>query len=103
MAWFEPPPPHPATWGATPPLPDQITLAADEMQRGAHKTALSLLACDPHDTLAASGDFWSETAGWITAERPLPCSLASGCASIRKCGHRTDHKDSCRRGRGVEA
>jgi hypothetical protein len=48
----EPPPPHPATWGATPPLPDQITLAADEMQRGAHKTALSVLACDPNDTLA---------------------------------------------------
>jgi hypothetical protein len=48
----EAPPPHPATWGATPPLPDPITQAAEEMRHGARRTALSLLECDPGDDLA---------------------------------------------------
>jgi hypothetical protein len=48
----EVPRPHPATWGATPPLPDQITQAAEEMRHGARRTALSLLDCDPGDDLA---------------------------------------------------
>jgi hypothetical protein len=53
------PPPHPATWGASPPLPDAITQAAEEMQHGARRTALSILETDPQDELAAAlASFW---------------------------------------------
>ena len=48
----EAPPPHPTTWGATPPLPDQITQAAEEIHHGARRTALSVLESDPGDDLA---------------------------------------------------
>jgi hypothetical protein len=48
----EPPPPHPSTWGAAPPLPDPITQAIDELQRDQHRIALATLESDPRDTLA---------------------------------------------------
>lgn len=50
----EAPPPHPTTWGASPPLPDAITQAAEEMNHGARKMALSILEADPQDQLAAA-------------------------------------------------
>ena len=46
------PPPHPSTWGATPPLPDPITQAVDEMRHGAQRTAQAILEADPQDKLA---------------------------------------------------
>jgi hypothetical protein len=48
----EAPPPHPSTWGATPPLPPVIDQAAEELRHDAHKTALSILESDPADELA---------------------------------------------------
>ena len=39
----EPPAPEPGTWGDHPPLPDQITLAIDELHHGARRTALAML------------------------------------------------------------
>jgi hypothetical protein len=48
----EAPPPHPTTWGATPPLPDQLTQAALELRHGQDRTALAALECDPGDALA---------------------------------------------------
>ncbi len=49
----EAPPPHPATWGATPPLPDQLTQAlADRRAGDSPKAVLSRLADDPADTVA---------------------------------------------------
>ena len=50
----EPPPPHPTTWGATPPLPSVIELAAEEMQHGARKTALAILESDPTEAMAVA-------------------------------------------------
>jgi hypothetical protein len=47
------PPPEPSTWGATPPLPDAITEALDEMHQGARRTALSILEAAEGDELAA--------------------------------------------------
>jgi len=55
--YFEPPPPpapHPDTWGATPPLPDRITQAAEELRHGQHRTALAELDADPGDLLAGA-------------------------------------------------
>ena len=48
------PPPHPTTWGATPPLPDAITQAIEEMHHGAQRTAFSILEADHSDELAAA-------------------------------------------------
>src|SRR5690348_14506031 len=48
----EPPPPYPDTWGATPPLPDVISQAINEMQLGNHKTTLAMLEADPNNALA---------------------------------------------------
>jgi hypothetical protein len=59
----EAPPPHPATWGATPPLPSMTEQAAEEMQHGARRTALRLLACDPGDELAAALASMARTLG----------------------------------------
>jgi len=56
--FYEPPevpPPHPATWGATPPLPpvtDQA--AADLAAGGSQRAALMVLESDPGDGLAAA-------------------------------------------------
>jgi hypothetical protein len=50
----EAPPPHPATWGATPPLPSVIEQAITERAEGASFAAtLSRLEDDPGDELAA--------------------------------------------------
>jgi hypothetical protein len=48
----EAPPPSPGTWGDHPPLPDQMTLAGDELRRGAIRTALTILEDDPGDESA---------------------------------------------------
>jgi hypothetical protein len=48
------PPPHPSTWGATPPLPSVIDQAVEEMQHGATRTAQAILEADPQDELAAA-------------------------------------------------
>ena len=48
----EPPPPHPTTWGATPPLPDPLSQAADELRHEQRRTALAALASDPNNRLA---------------------------------------------------
>jgi hypothetical protein len=48
----EVPVPHPSTWGATPPLPDQLAQAVAELQHGQERTALAALECDPGDALA---------------------------------------------------
>src|SRR5271168_2405604 len=57
--YFEPPPappPEPGTWGEHPPLPDQITQAAEEIraQPDAHRTMFALLDTDPGDQLAGA-------------------------------------------------
>jgi hypothetical protein len=57
--YFEPPPappPEPGTWGDHPPLPDQISQAAEEIraQTGAHRMVLALLDADPGDPLASA-------------------------------------------------
>jgi len=49
-----PPPPHPSTWGATPPLPDLIAQALTELKEGERATAFSLLEVDPGNALARS-------------------------------------------------
>jgi hypothetical protein len=51
-----PPPPEPGTWGDHPPLPDPITLAAEELriQPSAHRTMFAALEADPGDPLAAA-------------------------------------------------
>jgi len=48
------PPPHPSTWGASPPLPDAITQAVEEMHNGQRRTAMSILEADQGDELAAA-------------------------------------------------
>jgi len=57
--YFEPPPappPESGTWGDHPPLPDQITQAAEEIraQPDAHQTMFGLLDADPGDQLAGA-------------------------------------------------
>jgi len=49
-----PPLPHPSTWGATPPLPDLITQAMEELKQGERATAFSLMELDPGNQLARS-------------------------------------------------
>ncbi len=47
------PPPHPSTWGATPPLPPLIEQAITEQQEGRNMPAIiGLLESDPADRLA---------------------------------------------------
>jgi hypothetical protein len=50
----EAPPPHPSTWGATPPLPSAVEQAAEELRHGASRTAQAILEADPGDELAAA-------------------------------------------------
>jgi hypothetical protein len=51
----EAPPPHPSTWGATPPLPSVIAQAVAERQDGASfEAAVKRLEDDPGDGLAAA-------------------------------------------------
>jgi hypothetical protein len=50
----EAPPPHPSTWGATPPLPSLIEQAQEELRHDARKTMLAVLQSDPQDELAAA-------------------------------------------------
>jgi hypothetical protein len=50
----EAPPPHPTSWGASPPLPDPITQAAEELRHGQHRAALAMLDSDPGDALAVA-------------------------------------------------
>lgn len=56
--YFEPPPvpsPHPDTWGATPPLPDQLGQAVADRQAGDSAAAvLGRLADDPGDSVACA-------------------------------------------------
>jgi hypothetical protein len=57
--YFETPPapsPESGTWGDHPPLPDQITQAAEELraQPGAHRTMFAVLEADPGDQLAGA-------------------------------------------------
>jgi hypothetical protein len=50
----EAPPPHPSTWGATPPLPSVVEQAATERQDGASlRATINRLEDDPGDELAA--------------------------------------------------
>ena len=49
-----PPPPHPSEWGATPPLPDQIAQAVEELRHGQRQAAFAMLECDPGDQLAGA-------------------------------------------------
>ena len=48
----DPPPPSPDTWGATPPLPDVLTLALEQIQQGNRQATLTILEADPNDSLA---------------------------------------------------
>ena len=51
----EPPPPHPSTWGACPPLPPLIEQAIDEQKHGGGVPAIiGLLESDPTDRLATA-------------------------------------------------
>jgi hypothetical protein len=51
----EAPPPHPASWGATPPLPDPLTQAVADRRAGdSDKAVLARLADDPGDKLACA-------------------------------------------------
>jgi hypothetical protein len=51
----ESPPPHPASWGATPPLPDQLTQAVADRRAGdSDKAVIGRLADDPGDTIACA-------------------------------------------------
>lgn len=51
----EAPPPHPASWGATPPLPDQLAQAlADRRAGDSDKAVLGRLADDPGDSVACA-------------------------------------------------
>ena len=47
-----PPPPFPDTWGATPPLPDVLTLASTHLKQGDRHAVLDTLETDPNDSLA---------------------------------------------------
>jgi hypothetical protein len=47
-------PPESSTWGATPPLPDAVTQAAEEMRHGQQRAAMTILETDPGDELAAA-------------------------------------------------
>jgi hypothetical protein len=58
----EAPPPQPGTWGDHPPLPDQITLATDELHYGARRTALAML--DAGDDLARALASFARSAGF---------------------------------------
>jgi hypothetical protein len=58
----EPPTPDPGTWGDHPPMPDQITLAADELNHGASRTALAML--DAGDETAQAFARYLRTAGF---------------------------------------
>ena len=50
-----PEPPHPATWGACPPLPPLIEQASEDMRHGATiRTAVRRLEDDPRDPIAAA-------------------------------------------------
>lgn len=70
--FHEPPPapaPHPTEWGACPPLPDQITQAAEDLRQGAgRKTVLATLEADPADPLAAA----LARLGRLIAQRETP-------------------------------
>lgn len=51
----EAPPPHPSTWGATPPLPPVTELAASDLAAGSSReAAIAVLESDPGDDLAAA-------------------------------------------------
>ena len=51
----EPLPPHPSVWGATPPLPDQLSQAVADRQAGDSASAvIARLADDPGDRLACA-------------------------------------------------
>lgn len=51
----EAPPPHPSTWGAAPPLPSVIELAAADLAAGSsRRTAIAALESDPGDGVAAA-------------------------------------------------
>jgi hypothetical protein len=51
----EPEPPHPSTWGASPPLPPLIEQATTDARDGdSMRTIVSRLDADPRDTLAAT-------------------------------------------------
>jgi len=54
----DPPPPHPSTWGATPPLPDTLTQAAEEMRHGQERAARTILESDPGEELATAIASW---------------------------------------------
>lgn len=50
-----PEPPHPASWGATPPLPSLLEQASTIREEGGSvSAAAALLDADPHDTLAGA-------------------------------------------------
>jgi len=51
--YADPPPPDPASWGAAPPLPDQLTQAvADRAAGDSERSVLARLADDPGDETA---------------------------------------------------
>ena len=51
----EPPAPYPETWGARPPLPDPMTMAAIVRAKGGSVAAqIAAMTCDPRDGLANS-------------------------------------------------
>jgi hypothetical protein len=53
--WGQAPAPHPSTWGATPPLPPVMELAAVDLAAGAsRRSVLGVLESDPGDGLAAA-------------------------------------------------
>jgi len=58
LGYFEPPeapPPHPSTWGASPPLPPVAELAASDLAAGAsRRSVLDVLESDPGDGIAAA-------------------------------------------------
>lgn len=52
----EPPAPWPDVWGATPPLHDELDLAAEELrQGGGMRTAIGILGCEPPDSRRTAG------------------------------------------------
>lgn len=50
----EAPRPHGEAWGAAPPLPSALAMAADAVAGGLHKAALTHLESDPGDMLAVA-------------------------------------------------
>jgi hypothetical protein len=58
----EAPPPQPGTWGDHPPLPDQLTLATDELRHGARRTALAML--EAGDDLARALASYARSVGF---------------------------------------